>query len=161
MPYYGDPDSVRVLCQNARSLKGLDSVAFDAYIATIDAIVTPMILAELDPIFTDLPNPTSTNGSIMATLWILAMVAEIQEQKFSTNRVGGEPQFAIRKKDAFDEIMAKIKSGRMHIAGATRRGQMIAASHSQQKRLVGRDSNSISDPVSVEGQFNKTKNLRY
>jgi hypothetical protein len=161
MPYYGDPASIRLMCQNVRSLKNMDSAEYDAYIATIDAIVTPLMVAELQAVFSALPAPTGTNGTVLATLWLLGMVAEVTDQKFSTNRVGGEPQRAIRKQDAFDSLMASIKSGRTVIEGATRVGHRLGATPGQASRIIGQNPDNVTDPVAVDDQFAKLKNLRF
>jgi len=149
-PYYGDPESVRLMNANVTTIKNADT--FEQQIEMWSSIATPVLEGHLAAVFSDWPDGDSTNRNAISTLWVLAMTMLIQTGKFATNTPGAQSATAGTAGDLYGQLLKDLEAGRMVVLGATRVGRP-SATNASNRRWKMSDKNSPDEPEGVGDTF--------
>lgn len=147
--YYGDPEILRRFNLNSKTF-GDD---FEQEVEAFNAVVEPLMEADLLEVFDLLPEKTSKTTSVLSTLWVYAMTEHIQLTKGSTQRTAAT-QFSDKQESKYQELLAKIKAGETMVKGARRRRGTRPASAPYTPTRVAiedRDAPVILDDLNQRG----------
>lgn len=145
MPYYGNPESLRILNKNIASLSDAE-LTFDEQVAAWNSLVVVELEADLYSVFTSWPDPDSTDLNVISKLWALLMTRELQAAKFATNSVGQPSSYGEEIQGRYDMLLEDIKSGRKLVPGAVRHSAGPTQSSMARRRWDISESEQPNEP---------------